>query len=466
MRIQDIFDIVIMTFLVYQLFIWFRKTRAFQVVIGLGLLALLYMITKSFGLFMTSWILQELGTVIFVLIIVVFQGEIRQALYRFSMLRNFFGKIEDPLNLDIPGLSATIFSLAEQRTGALIVFERQERLEDQLLHGVPLDSLVSSQLLSNIFINNTPLHDGAAIIRNGRITEASCHLPLSGSGDLPQHFGTRHRAALGLTERTDAVVVVVSEERGTVSLAVAGELLPVTSSQELASLLAGYLEITPKESTGLSLKKRLLSNLIPKGVTFLLVFACWLAITAREGAIQTVTAPLKFSNLPENLLLKADSPEAVEVQLKVASTFLATARKLEVTADIDLSGIHEGANTIALDSKAFQLPLGVSVARVTPSTVKVIAERKGRRELPVLLRKTGLLPKGVRIRSVQIEPARVIVEGPESELTQLNHLETEPVELASLRRNQTLERKILQPSPQVLIRYNAPAKVKIMTSSR
>lgn len=466
MRIQDIFDIIIMTFLAYQLYSWFRKTRALQVIIGLGTLALLYMITKSFGLFMTSWILQELGTVIFVLIIVVFQGEIRQALYRFSMLRNFFGRHVVPLNLDIPSLSATVFSLAEQRIGALIVFERQERLEDQLLHGIPLDSLVSGQLLTTVFSNNTPLHDGALIIRNGRISEASCHLPLSVNGELPQHFGTRHRAALGLTEQTDAVVVVVSEERGQVSLAIGGELLPVKSMDELGALLARHLEVEPKKNTGFPIKQRLLRNLLPKGITFLLVFACWLAITAREGAIQTVTSPVKFSNIPENLLLRAGSPEEVEVQLKVASPLLTSGGKLEATADLDLSRIREGANTVILDSKAFQLPLGVSVVRVTPSTIKVIAERKGRRELPVLLSKTGMLQKGIRIRSIQVEPSRVTVEGPESELLSLKHVETEAVDLGSLRRSQTLELKILPPSLQVQIHNDAPVRVRITTSGR
>ncbi len=466
MRIQDIFDIIIMSFLAYQLFTWFRKTRAFQVVIGLSLLALLYMITKSFGLFMTSWILQELGTVIFILIIVVFQSEIRQALYRFSMLRNFFENTENPQNLDIQSLSATIYSLAEQRIGALIVFERQESLEEQLLHGIRLDSLVTGQLLSSLFQNSSPLHDGAVIIRNGRISEASCHLPLSGSGELPQHLGTRHRAALGLTERTDAVVAVVSEERGEVSLAIAGEFHAVHGVEELKLLLSGYLEAAPGESTALSLRERIFSNLIPKWVTFLLVFACWLAITAKEGGIQTVTAPLKFNALPEKFLLKADSPESVELQLKVASSLLPSVKKLEVTADIDLSGIREGVNTIAIDNSAFRLPLGVSVVRVTPSSVKIVAEKKGRRELPIQLRKSGRLPDGAHLRSIRIEPSRVTVEGPASELSILKHVETEPVELGSLKRDQTLECKLMQPSPQVQIRYDAPVRVRIQTTVR
>src|SRR5512138_342880 len=127
-----------MSFLVYQLYSWFKNTRALQVVIGLGFLGVLYVVTKNLGLFMTSWILQELGTVLFVLLIVIFQSEIRQALYRFSLLRNFFDRQGSTIQLDLMDLSRTIFELARERTGALIVFQRRELLDEYLLHGIPL----------------------------------------------------------------------------------------------------------------------------------------------------------------------------------------------------------------------------------------------------------------------------------------------------------------------------------------
>ena len=150
-RPQDIVDILIMSFLVYQLYSWFKNTRALQVVIGLGFLGVLYVVTKNLGLFMTSWILQELGTVLFILLIVIFQAEIRQALYRFSLLRNLFGRQGNGLQLDLMEVSSTIFAMAKEKTGALIVFQRKEALDDYLLHGIHLDSLYSSQLLISIF---------------------------------------------------------------------------------------------------------------------------------------------------------------------------------------------------------------------------------------------------------------------------------------------------------------------------
>jgi len=464
MRIQDIADILIMTLLVYQLYFWFRKTRALQVVLGLGSLVVLYFITKNLGLFMISWVLQELGTVIFIVIVVIFQGEIRQALYRFSLLRNFFDKKDEACSLDIHGIAATLFNLAEKRIGAIIVFERKEKLDDNLLHGVLLDSLVSSQLLASIFENGGPLHDGAVIIKNSRISEASSHLPLSLSSELPQYLGTRHRAALGLTEKTDALVLVVSEERGEISYAAAGELKRINSRDELIALLESSVVAASPVLPKLSLKDRLGKNLMPKFVTLLLVLVCWLLINARQGGVQAVTAQVKFHNLPETLTLKNDLPAELDVQLKVLSTLFNSSKKLEIAADIDLSGIHEGINSIPVEGEAFQLPLGVSVIKISPEVLTITAEKKLYRDLPVHLKRTGRLPKGKKLRSIALEPARVRVLGSESALAPLRRVETEDLDLSGISRSQTLELKLITPSPQVKLSSDESVRAKINVS--
>lgn len=467
MRIQDIADILIMTLLVYQLYAWFRKTRALQVVLGLGFLVLLYVLTKNLGLFMTSWILQELGTVIFILIIVIFQGEIRQALYRFSLLRNFFNSNESHHKLpEIQAVVEAAFALAKRNSGALIVFERRERLDDYLLHGVKLDSLLSSQLLVNIFEDGAPLHDGAAVIRNGRISEASSHLPLSANQELPQYLGTRHRAAVGLSEKTDALVIVVSEERGTVSVVTGGDLRRVETPEQLYNLLVEELAMQGADNCRLPLRKAIFSNILPKSVTLLLVIACWLLINARQGGLQTVPAQVKFHNLPERLVLSDNLPSEVEVQLKVLSTIFMSSKKLDVVADLDLAKIHEGLNSIPVDSKVFQLPLGVSVSKVTPPVMKIIAERKMYRELPVVLKTEGKLKKGLYLKSVKIEPARVKVVGSESALSQFTQVNTEVLNLSSLSANRTVDLSLQPLSPQLQIKRDDPVSVKLQVGGQ
>lgn len=465
-RVQDIVDIIIMSFLVYQLYSWFRNTKAMQVVIGLGFLGALYVVTKNLGLFMTSWILQELGTVLFVLLIVIFQTEIRQALYRFSLLRNLFDRQENPVRLDFIDIASTVFSLAGKRTGAIIVFQRREPLDEYLLHGVPVDGLVTAPLIGSIFRDGTPLHDGAVVIRDGRVTQASCHLPLSTNSELPQYYGTRHRAGLGLTERSDAAVVIVSEERGEVSLALAGELRPVTSPEQLSEKLHALLAPPSRETAKVSWRTRLFGNLLPKLATVLLVLVCWLLITTREGGVLTVTAPIKYHNLPEGLALTRTVPEEVEVQLKFLSRLIPSPKNLDVVADLDLSTVREGSNQLAVKGDNFQLPTGVMVTGVKPSMVRVMAEKKIRKMVRIRVRTVGELPGQLRLRRLASEPVHVMAEGPAHILGQLESIATEDIDLSSIRQSTVLEKRLLMPSPQMRVLQDEPVKVRVTVAGR
>lgn len=379
-RPQDIADILIMTFLVYQLYSWFKNSKALQVVLGLLFLGVLYFVTKNLGLFMTSWILQELGTVLLVLLIVVFQAEIRQALYRLSLLRNLFDREESVVRIDLLDLSSTIFSLAGQRVGALLVFQREELLDDHILHGVALDSLVSGALINSIFIPSSPLHDGAVLIKQGRVALASCHLPLSVSADVPQHLGTRHRAALGLSERSDAATVVISEERGEVSLALDGGLQVVSTPAQLHERLTSLLQPLSRDSKRVGIGTRLFANLWPKAAIFAVVTVSWVLITFKQGEILTVTAPVTFHNLPESLTLARSYPDEVDLQLKAFSNLVASPKHLDIVIDLDLSKVREGSNSIQISKDQIKVPPGVVVVNLERSLIRVTAERRSRKE--------------------------------------------------------------------------------------
>lgn len=465
-RPQDIADILIMSFLVYQLYRWFKNTKALQVVIGIGFLVLLYFVTKNLDLFMTSWILQELGTVLFVLIIVIFQSEIRQALYRVSLLRNLFGRQASASRLDLMELSRAIFALAAEKTGAIIVFQRREPLDEYLMHGVSLDSLVSAQLIATIFKDGTLLHDGAVVIRDDRITQASCHLPLSANAELPQHYGTRHRAGLGLSERSDAAVVIVSEERGEVTLAVAGEMEKIDTPELLSGKLHTLLIPPDQEVVRVSLQKKIFSNLRPKLITLFLVLVSWLIITAQQGGILTVAAPIKLHNLPDDLVLVKSSPEEVEVQAKVFSKLIPSPKQLDIVADLDLSKIQEGTNRLTVKGDALQLPLGVVVTGINPSVIRVTAEKKVRKTLQVKVTTRGRPPAGARLRRVKADPPAVTVEGPALTLSQLDSVATEEVDLSGVSRSVVLEKGLLQPAPQVNFLRDEPVKVHLTISGR
>lgn len=441
-RFQDVFDILIISVLLYQLYRWFRNTRAVQVLIGLSLIALFYVVTRTMGLFMTSWILQQLGTVTFILIIVVFQQEIRQTLYRVSLIRHAFGAPPAGTPGDHAELVRGVFHCAANRTGALIVIRRQDPLAEHLSNGVVIDGALTHELIETIFFPGSPLHDGAAVIDGGRITMASCHLPLAIQSELSPGHGTRHRAALGITERSDAVVIVVSEERGAVSVAVGETLTPVATEGELTALLDRLLTRTPplpRERRGVM--EFLFADLRTKGAILTLVTLSWLILTIRQGEIVTVTAPIRFRNVPAGMVMTGSSPDELELQIKVYSNLIPAPGKLDITAEVDLGRTRPGHNTLPLSSENFKLPLGVVFSQTKPSVVRVTMEQKETRRLPVIPALTGRPQRG----TVLVTPRSVRVEGASSLLSRINGIPTEAIDPRELARAVRLERKLVPP---------------------
>ena len=233
---RDALDILLVAFLLYQVIQLLRGSRALTVLTGLGLLTLLYFISRSMALYTLTWLLQHVFSSL--LIVVIFQSDIRQALGEIGT-NNLFRK-RALQHSAVEEVVMACVEMARLRVGALIVIERGTRLDDMIKReGVRVDALLSRQLLMNIFYPKAPLHDGAVLISKGRITAAACILPLAEAKG--QSFGTRHRAALGMTQECDAVVVVVSEERGEISVAMKGELVRSLDATRLRQVLNDIL---------------------------------------------------------------------------------------------------------------------------------------------------------------------------------------------------------------------------------
>lgn len=464
-RIQDIADILIMTLLLYQLYSWFRGTRAIQVLLGLGVVTLIYFATRFLDLYMTSWVLQELGTVLIILIIVVFQTEIRQALYRFSLLRHILDSHQDTQHSQFQDIAETLFRMAANKTGALIVFQGNESLHDLMTNGVVINSEISPQMLESIFYDGAPFHDGAALINNGRIERAACHLPLSVSPDVPQHLGTRHRAALGLSERSDAVIVALSEERGEISLVASGTLRRMNSPTELIMALDELLR-NEVESPRITLRQRFFSNLFPKVSILLGVCVFWGLITTRQGQITTVTAPVRLHGIPDGLVLLRTLPEDVTVQIKAMSSLAPPPSKLDLTAEIDVSGITAGTTAIRVNHASISAPSGMIVTSVSPSSVRVSAENKLRKSVPVKAILKGRLPSGQSSFHVICEPSSVEIEGPASQVSQIVSVATEEIDASQLKKGQEYLKNLRLPEKQVTILRDTPVTIKLSARDR
>jgi diadenylate cyclase len=262
-RIRDILDIAIVAYLIYKGVKLVRETRAVQIITGIVVLIIATQLSGWLKLNAVNYILVNTMEVGLVAILVVFQPELRKALEKVgrTTVRSITSSQQannDSIVMDIVNASS---NLSSKRTGALIILERQTKLGDIIRTGVALNSDIKSELLENIFVPNTPLHDGAVIIGDNKIKAAACFLPLTQATDLSQELGTRHRAAIGITEIADCLSVVVSEETGRISVAQEGKLYRNISLPELEERLKSVLNTTENEAKN---PRDLLKDLVVK----------------------------------------------------------------------------------------------------------------------------------------------------------------------------------------------------------
>ncbi len=238
-RVNDVFDILLVAFVIYQVFMLLYETRAIQMLKGFIVILFFVVAAKLLELNTMTWILTGLGTIWIIAFIIVFQPELRRALVELGQNRffKFIFKEHGQLYREIRE-SAVI--LAKKKIGALIVLEREVNLKSFIDTGTKLDAETTSELLVAIFNTKSPLHDGAVIIREGRIAAAGCILPLTQKEDVEQMYGMRHRAAIGISEETDAITIIVSEERHTISLAIGGKITPDIDGDTLLEILSLY----------------------------------------------------------------------------------------------------------------------------------------------------------------------------------------------------------------------------------
>lgn len=241
----DIAEIIIITILIYNILVWFKQTRAWNLLKGIIVVLVFVLIAAMFQMNTILWLAGKTINVAVIAIIIVFQPELRRALEQLgqkNFLTSLFSfdsqKVQERFSERVTNeIVKATYEMAKVKTGALIVIEQDVVLGEYERTGIALDSIVSSQLLINIFEHNTPLHDGAIILRGGRIVSATCYLPLSDNMSLSKELGTRHRAAVGISEVCDALTIVVSEETGNVSIAIGGELFRNVDAEYLKGKL-------------------------------------------------------------------------------------------------------------------------------------------------------------------------------------------------------------------------------------
>lgn len=242
----NIIDMLVVAALIYKLFLWIKGTRAVQLLKGLVVLLIATTVSNWLGLYTINWILKSIQGMLIVAIPVVFQPELRRALERLGRGKFFVRPLiflgEEDTTRIINEIIRAVLVMAKNKMGALIVIERETGINDYIETGVKLDCVISGEFLINIFIPNSPLHDGAVVVRGDRVASAGCFLPLTENPNLSQELGTRHRAAIGISEISDSVAIIVSEETGIISTAHDGKLTRYLDEKTLRETLTGMLD--------------------------------------------------------------------------------------------------------------------------------------------------------------------------------------------------------------------------------
>ncbi len=241
-RWQDVVDFIVIYYLIYRSLLLIKGTRALQILTGFGIVIIIFLLSKNFGFYTLYILLKELLSPLVIIVIILFQDDIRRALAHVGKNPFFSGvrKISDIHVID--EVINAAYAMAERRIGAILAIERETGLNNYIEEGIRLDAKVETDLLVSIFLPYGPIHDGAVIIQGGRITAAGCFLPPTQSTNLPKQYGSRYRAALGLSEVTDALVLVISEETSEVSLVVEGKVMKCKTPEDMYNKILEHLE--------------------------------------------------------------------------------------------------------------------------------------------------------------------------------------------------------------------------------
>lgn len=372
-RIADAVDILLVTFLVYTGIVWIRRTRAALVAGGIVILAALYIAARSFGLQLTAWLLQGFFAIFLIIVVVIFQEELRQLFERlalFGLRRN--RRRAAPVDVsDI--LVECASDMARDRIGALIVLQGEQPIRRHVRGGIELGAKLSVPLLKSIFDPHSPGHDGAVIIENGRAALFAAHLPLSTDFQQLAGLGTRHSAALGLAELTDALCLVVSEERGRISVAKDGKLRTLRDANELARVLAAvHAERTPERSVRRFVRQLLWENWVERLAAVAVVLGLWLLfVPGSRPAEMMLRVPVEVVNIPEGAVVERVDPPDVQATFTGPRRAFALLNSRDLSVTVDARGAKPGQRTFTISEENLRHPPGLSVQSVTPLRVRV-----------------------------------------------------------------------------------------------
>lgn len=448
----DVLDMVLVSAVIYMILAWLRgsipESATRRIFVAAPIAAILYILVRVFDLYLLETLVRVLFIVMLIVAVVVFQSDIRRMFDRAVTLAGSGRRTpakDGSSAIDI--ITEAASKMAEMRIGALIAIRGREPLDSHIHGGIKLGGYITQPLLFGIFHPETPGHDGAVIVERDRVLRFAVHLPLA--PDVPEvsrFGGTRHAAALGLAEESDAMVVVVSEERGTIGVAQHGSLMPDIDASELKGKLEAFWaeHYRPHEVARLSWWKR--RSMQTATVSVMLSVLFWLLVVySPNTVIRTLEVPIEIRNLPQGWSLDGDIPSEAEVVLSGPEQVFRRLNAPDLAISIDASNPETGAREIVIAEDDLNLPAGVDLNRVEPQVVEVSFYRQKTVRVPVQVRTKGSFPAGLTLSSLRSEPDSILVMIPEDETVPEGAVHTQEIDLSAITGDTEVRTRLVLP---------------------
>lgn len=378
--ISGLIDIIFMSVLIYTIIIFLKRTKAAFVLAGIAIISIIYIISRQFNLFLTASVFQQFFAVILIVVVVIFQEELRRFFEQvavWSLRDRQLGKrkLIRLTRKEVEIIVRASTELAKEKIGALIVIHGKDPILRHLEGGIALNGELSETLIKSIFNPNSPGHDGAIIIDQNKITQFGCHLPLSRDFVKLQRRGTRHAAGLGLSELADALSIIISEEKGTITVTRNGEMYQVNDPEKLNLILERfYREISPitEARPWYDYFRR---NSLEKFFAFAISILLWFVLVHESRLVyKNFTIPVQYTELPSSLNLKEIEPQDVRITLSGPRRTFYFFNKEEIKLFIQLFKTYEGVNYINISNSDFMFPRDFSLVNIEPKQIRVTIE--------------------------------------------------------------------------------------------
>ncbi len=455
-RWQDALDILLNSYIAFRFYVIFRGTRVLRMLLVICVLWMISQMTGSLGMIITNWVMQSVVTVAALIIIIVFRNEISSVLQTRNLKSFLWGIPQHQFNTPLDIIIESVHELAAKKIGALIVLPLNIGLSSAVQGGVAIHGTLSQELLESIFWPDNPLHDGAVVIKGDRITTAGRILPLSKRVDLPPTFGTRHRAAVGLSELTDALIIVISEERGKVTLFKENKIYDSPDRSTLKLLLQKQVGDEPEKRAKRQTRELIASALI----CLFCVTGIWFSFSKGMETLSTFEVPVEYINPEQKMEIISSTVSNVKLLLSGSRPLIDSIKPEQLKIKLNLSQSVVGMNRLTLSKKNIILPPGIQLKSIEPAKLDVTLDAIIEKELPIQPNWIGKLPKGMIMKEANASPQTVHVVGGGGLLKNMSTIFTEQIPLDNITESGTVSAELILSPQSLKLKHSKKIQIK------